>query len=258
MAISVGEMLPAGVCLYTAYWVFSIRKALAGRIYRGHALWIGVIAVLLAMAVFLTYSTNPIVNDLFSVFFSVLFPLIFAVIDSTIPVARRSDPLLRPILRWDRTRKVLWAEAIALAIINVLPTMAPTSFVSSSFGLFLGNILWPVLAISLFGVSGAALIIGARRSRDPLFRGSLKWLGGVLGVFICIFVYDTLLSFLLPSLSEYAFYYSYYAVPSGILSTMAAYALYRSARALAPLNRVSTAELGAPSGHTLGSTPPTT
>jgi len=239
-AVVVAEVVPGAICLYAAYWAFSVRKALAGGMYRRHAFLLGGVSVLLAMAGFLTYSTNEVINALLSLFISALFIFAFAFIDSTVPLARRSDPLLRSILGWNRLRVALWIDMGALAIANTVPYFLPSN---SEMGYILGNVLWPVFAIILFGASGTALVIGARRSRDPFLQRSLKWLGLCLLVLVLVFVADTLVSSL-PGVTIFDFYYSYYALPSGILTIIAAYFLYRSARSLAPMSSFTQSESG--------------
>jgi len=241
LAVVVSEVLPAGIAGYAAYWALSVRRALAGRMYRNHALLLGIVGILVAMVGFLTYSTNQIINDLLTVFYSAVFPFLFAFVDSTIPVARRSDPLLRSILHWNRLRFVLWGEAFALAIVTFIPAASP-EFVGNSSAASLGNLVWPLLATTLFGISGAALVIGARRSRDQILKGSLKWMGLCLLVFVLGFVGDTIVTSL-PGVTTFDFYYSYYAVPTGLLSIVGTYFLYRSSRSLAPINPLQPAQL---------------
>jgi len=235
--VVVGEIIPAAVALYAAYWAFSVRGALAGRIYRRHAFLLGVVCVLVAATGFLTYSTNQVINDLLILFYSVLYIFVFAFIDSTVPVARRSDPLLRSIFGWDNLRIALWVDTAAFVAVNAITQASYSNFLLvSNSTLLLLNILWFVLASILFGASGVALVIGARRSRDPFFQRSLKWLGLVLIVVMLSFVEVTIISFVVPGLSQFDFYYSYYNLPYGFLSIIYSYFLYRSARSLAPMS----------------------
>jgi hypothetical protein len=241
VAVVVSEVAPAAICLYAAYWAFSVRKALAGRMYRRHAFLFGVLCVIVSMLGFLTYSPNQVINDLLILFYSVVYIFLFAFIDSTVPLAKRSDPLLRSMLGWDRLRIALWIDTGALVIINAI---SQELYASSQPVSFLLSILYLVSASILFGVSGVALVIGARRSRDPFFRRSLKWLGLVLIVVALTFVNDNLLSYLVPNLSTFDFYYSYYALPSGLLTVVYTYFLYRSARSLAPISSFQESEPG--------------
>jgi len=242
-AVVVAEVIPAAICLYAAYWAFSVRKALAGRMYRRHAFLLGVLCVILAALGFLTYSTTEVLNILLALFISGVFIFLFAFIDSTVPLARRSDPLLRSVLRWDRLRIALWVDTLALAVVNAISQSLYSASTPAQVGLLL-NVLWFVLAAILFGASGVALVIGARRSRDPFFRRTLMWLGLSLLVTVLTFVIDTVLTILLPNLSTFDFYYSYYTLPSGFLTIVYTYFLYRSARSLAPVSSFTEPELG--------------
>jgi len=244
-AVIVAQIVPGAISLYAAYWAFSVRKALGGRMYRRHAFLLGVVCVIVSMLGFLTYSPNKVIDLLLALFYSGVFIFLFAFIDSTVPLARRSDPLLRSVLRWDRLRVALWTDTGALAVVNTISQTLYSGSTPGQVGVLL-NALWFVLAAILFGASGVALVIGARRSRDPLFRRSLKWLGLVLIVVLLTFVNDTVISFLLPNLSTFDFYYSYYALPSGLLSIVYTYFLYRSARSLAPISSLVEPERGSP------------
>jgi len=250
-AVIVAQIVPAAVCLYGAYWAFSIRKALAGKKYRRHAFLLGVLSVLVGMVGFITYSTNQLVSDLFAVYYSVLFIFTFAFIDSAVPLARRSDPLLRSVLGWDKLRVALWVDTAALVAVLVIPVSLtgnqPLVPNASQLVNAFSNILWPIFAITLFAASGAALVIGARRSRDPFFQGSLKWLGLCLIAWMAVFAVDSLLFIAFPSVSTFDFYYSYYALPYGILTIIAAYFLYRCARSLAPISPFVHQSTGSPS-----------
>jgi hypothetical protein len=243
VAVVVSEVAPAAICLYAAYWAFSVRKALAGKMYRRHAFILGVLCVIVAMLGFFTYSPNQAVEDLLILVYSGAFIFLFAFIDSTVPLARRSDPLLRSVLRWDRLRVALWIDTGALVVVNAISEALYSGSTPSQVG-FLLNILWFVFSAVLFGASGVALVIGARRSRDLVFRQNLKWLGLALVVTLLEFVYDTSLSFLYPNLSTFDFFYSYYAVPMGLLAIVVAYFLYQSARSLAPISSFQESESG--------------
>ncbi len=44
-------------------------------------------------------------------------------------------------------------------------------------------------------------------------------------------------NFLPSGISQFDQFYSYYAIPGGIIGILSAYAIYKSARSLAPMNR---------------------
>jgi hypothetical protein len=243
-AVAIAEVIPAAIYLYAAYWAFGVRRALGGKLYRSHALWLGVVGVVGASYGFLTYSTNLILQEAIAVYVSALFLFVFAFIDATMPVLRRSDPLLRSILRWDRLRIPLWC---GVALAAVLTYLSYLYYYNSSVGLtptnpvigFIESVGWSIPASVAFGISAAALVIGTRRSADPVLKTSLKWLGLVLILFVLSFLVTTIEGFILPpTVTQFEFFYSYYVLPSGLVGIASAYCLYRSARSLAPLNRI--------------------
>ena len=163
-------------------------------------------------------------------FFELAF--VFAFIDSIVPVARRSDPLLRGILHWGKLRYVLWGDLGLAAIYLVLAAVYPSSE-NSGLG---GAIGFPLFLLP-FIAGGPVVLIAARRSKDPILRGSLKWFGLVL----LAFLFNASISFtelVILNISQYDAGFSYPAlafVPGAVLG---AYAVYRSARSLAPINRL--------------------
>jgi hypothetical protein len=182
-----------------------------------------------------TYSNNQIIMDALGIFYLVLNPVIFAFIDSTVRVARRSDPLLRSILNWEKLRTVLWIDEIGLAIflsLNFDPSL------KAGINSTLGTILFAIL-ITIPYIGGVpALLTGARRSKDTVLRGSLKWLGVFFLFFLAYLVEFSFLSGIL-GISLFNLYYSYLAIPGGIIGIIGAYAIYKSARSLVPLNKLS-------------------
>ncbi|MDA4127612.1 MAG: hypothetical protein OK452_10510, partial [Thaumarchaeota archaeon] len=87
LAIVFAEIVPAAIDLYAAYWALSIRRALAGRIYRNHALWLGAVGIMVSSTNVLTFSNNTIINFAISIYYAVLFLVLFAFFDSTVRVA---------------------------------------------------------------------------------------------------------------------------------------------------------------------------
>jgi hypothetical protein len=240
LAIIFAEIVPAAIYLYAAHWAFAVRRALVSRIYRSHALWLGALGVMLAVTMFITYSGNTTRLLVVGTYNSILFAVVFAFADSIVPVARRSDPLLRSILRWGKLRIALWAVVVPMVLTNTIPILGP-SFANSPAGNIVVNIGWYILATILFIFMAAALVTGARRSRDLVLRVSLKWLGVLLSLTV-VRVLDAAMqtTVLGVSLSDYA--YSYPALIGAALSILSAYALYRSARSLAPINRLPSIE----------------
>jgi len=221
------------VLLYAAYWAFAIRRALIGRIYRNHALWLGVLCIvaLFYYTSLLLYPgswISPSISNPFVKAFETLLvnapwaPLIlFAFIDSTVPILRRSDPLLRSLLRWGELRLVIWLLLFALLSIYLA--------IASNF-----TVAWFVLlSLVVAAIPGAAaLLIGGKRTMDMVLRESMKWVG--VGV-LCLLLGSILIS-VIETLLGLA---GWKASPLGnVVWVLLGYALYRSARSLAPLNRL--------------------
>jgi len=231
--VFIGEILPAAIFLYGAYWTFTIRRALAIPAYRSHAMWLGFISILAALTTPITYTNNPTISLFITIFYAAFAAFMLAWIDATITIVRRSDPRLRSILRWESLRYVVWAIFV-LAIVLLSYSIVSQNFspTSNAVGFATG------LVIIIPFITGApTLLTGARRSRDPILRGSLKWIGlcllSVLGGSIVSAVVKSF------GVSLYDQFYSIYAFPVDLVIILAAYCLYRSTRSLAPINRLS-------------------
>ncbi len=215
LSFIVVDVITVPPLLYASYWAFAIRQALASRAYRNHAMWLGVVCILTSLffpAIELGNSSNFLISEAPAVVFPLLILVLFAWIDSTIPVARRSDPLLRSILHWEKLRIAGWIVTVLLVISLVISSVYPAlSFVSV-----------PAL-VFLFILGAPAVLIGARRSKDRLFRNSFKWFGAFLLLFLFLVIVG-------------AFLGNVVAIP---VLLVAAFFLYRSVRSLAPINRLS-------------------
>ena len=235
--------------VYAAYWAFNVRRALVGHIYRSQALWLGVLSLIVLSAI---YSPSLVTNDVAVVVLDnlpvlVLALVLFAFVDSTVPVARRSDPLLRDTLRWGKVRVIAWSVLVLVEILG-----AYEQFINSNTG---SN---DVLGLLLLVVIGAPpMLVGARRSMDPNLRGCLKWFGvGLLSI----------VGLLLVTFAEVAVNISptsigpldYGQIPYNLVVLLFGYCLYRSARSLAPINRLPPLESAVPSEVPGGVPPPPT
>ena len=250
------------VFLYGAYWAFAIRRALVGRIYRSQALWLGALLIAGLVAsdgVLLPSSSNPFVTAIVKFLAYGPWPIVvvLAFLDSTIPVLRRSDPLLRSILHWKKLRIAIlsvlaFSTIFAIYASIYLPACFSTantpvcisSALSNSGWLggilgFWGGYYWVDASLVLI-LGAVALLVGARRSSDTVLRQSMKWLGvGLLCVpgLVLVSVVEGALG-----VSFYDMIYSYGIVPWNAVAILLGYALYKSARSLAPLNRLPSIE----------------
>jgi hypothetical protein len=229
LAIIFSEVVPAAIALYATYWAFVIRKVLANPIRRNLALWQGAAGVIFAASVFLTYSNNFEIYVAIVVFYNIAFAVLFAFFDSVVKVARRSDPLLRSIIRWEKTRYVGWAGVILIAVFNSLSVLLPSAQANLA-----GELVTIFIPIPLI-IGGAGILVGSTRIKDPLLKGNMKWLGLVLLFAIILDVIS--LAEGLAGLSAYAIYYSYPALIGSPLAIIAGYCMYRAARSLAPVSR---------------------
>jgi hypothetical protein len=222
---------------YGAIWAFRIRKALMSPLYKQRARWVGVVAIFFAVLIasnllIKAFAENNFLLSLLEYSITDAAGIVtLAWIDTTIKVARRSDPLNRNTIKWKQLRYVIWAFTFittAGSLFTVVyfrvnfftsPNGTSGAFVSGSFG-------WV-----LFGF--IALVLSSRRSRDPILQEHLKWFGLFLFV---LFLVDTVLSH-----NVYGF-----ILASEALLALDAYFLYRGVKSLAPFSRVPLEEMAKP------------
>lgn len=223
--IAIMGLVPCfAILLYTIYWALDIRRVFAVDLYRSQALGMG----LASLAVAITQSGVTVFSYLGGALSSVLqiaFPY-FAVMavfywtDASMRTGRRTDPLLRDTLHWRKLRLIL---------IPVLVILFALGFVFSSNPTF--SYLFPVPVIVSLLTSAIVLPVMGSRSRYEPFRKQLRWFGffalsivvvtvGIGGILIGS---PLLLSLLVEDL--------------GVV--IGGYCLFRSARSLAPLNRLT-------------------
>jgi hypothetical protein len=218
---------------YAVYWAFSIRRALSVRLYRNQELALGFVAgsqfldltshgVFVNLHYYLAYFVGEAIVSVILVYF----------IDASVVAGRMSDPRLRDTLHWRRLRMFIWLAVIAvlLAIISVATySQISTGGVPFSLAVSLNSagVLFDLVWGSLFVV---AIPITAIRSKDPRLRAHLVW----FTVFIA-------LGFVLAPIGN-----GVVPVPATVQTFVIlgsligeGYCLYRSARALVPLNRIA-------------------
>jgi hypothetical protein len=239
-------VLTAPIFSYAAYWAFSIRRALAVPLYRRQAFGIGfiVLAFWFAIGALIVPTGGPLAVGVtlgtFSFYF--LWITLFYWIDASVLASRRSDPLLRDTLFWSRIRIPLW-------IVNIISWVIPLSVTAYAAGV--GNV--PLLNQLNSGTFGNSIVdqafsviynilpvlvlicgvvylpaIGIRAKSDRSLRSHFMWFTVTIVGLLALF-------FGLASAST---------APVGHLApalvfVLIGYSLYRSARALVPLNKVS-------------------
>jgi hypothetical protein len=221
----------AAIFAYAAYWAFDIRRALVGRIYRSQVLWLGVVSIVLFAAVVPTPTTNSVTTIILSNLPVIALALVlFAFVDSTVPVARRSDPLLRNILHWGRFRFAAWTALVLVEIYGAYGEITSSNTGSSV-----------VLGLLLLTVIGAPpMLIGARRSTSPNLRGTLKWFG--LGLLATLGLPLVTIAEVLVGVPSTVGPLAYAQIPYNAVAMLFGYAMYRSVRSLAPINRLQANE----------------
>jgi hypothetical protein len=226
-------ILPPPLFVYASYWALSIRRNLGVPVYRKQALGIGLVGISFAWIFASQYygisNALPVPVRVYTL--ALTAAMAFYYIDASVLAARRSDPLLRNTLFWGRLRIILWTVIIiAIGFVTVLFAFlyATGTPPSDSVNPPLPELLLIISPVFIAGVSGVIFLpFAARRSKDMTLRRHLIWLG--LSVFLSLGLGGPFFPAPFPFLFDIA----------------AGYCLYRSARSLVPLNRLSLEELGA-------------
>lgn len=240
IVLLLGSIVTTSAVAYVVYWAFAIRRALAVHLYRKQAVGIGLVAIggefiLVFLSLALIYDLKLLLVRKFSLLFfawglsSVVFAfVVFYWVDASMLAARRSDPLLRDTFGWRRLR-ILFSSL--LVVLSVAAILLPYSSFYSNFSV-LGIVLGFSPYFPALIVGAMILPIAARRSKDPILHRNLTWFAlFVAGVFISTLPFD-LLSDIFQEVSG-----------TYLLVLPAIYFLYRSAKALVPLNRLSLTEI---------------
>ncbi len=128
--------------LYATYLAFAIRRALATKIYRRQSLWVGLIGVYFAgiysfplVSLFLDLRGSSAISRFSDfpgvegwLFFVLVGPaLLFAWTDSTVQVARKSDPLARRYIALEQTPDSCLDSGHCWYCANIASLVNPTS-----------------------------------------------------------------------------------------------------------------------------------
>jgi hypothetical protein len=247
LAFVVGPLSPSlslpelVIFVYAAYWAFDIRRGLAVRLYRDQALGIGLIIVIFgvfyanAWWFFGAVQTNPVLAVLQQAAGFGLSLSVFYWLDASILASRRSDPLLRDTFHWKRIRYVLWPLVllgpvlVSFSVLVYPPASYPSGPPISNPIVAVGTILTFFSIIGPFVIGAILLPIVGRRSRDSSLRRHLVWFGLFAATFTFVFIRD-----LVPSLVNDLDL----TLTGTVILAVATYCLYRSARALVPLNKL--------------------
>ncbi len=245
--------VPLLALVYAAYWAFGIRNALTMRLYRNQALALGLFSLVLMIAAL--PSPQPGESGILgSVPFEIGYLLVTAAfwlgvvffVDSTMLAVRRSDPLLRDTLYWSKVRYVLYVVQISIVLFIILgvlystitgnPTLADqilagNNGATTSIPADIADLAWTVSFASCVMFVPAAI-----RTKDPTLRSHFKWLCGIAILVLVYFVSTGALeSTPLAGIMESTVGES---LETGFFFLLVGYFLYRSAKALVPLNRI--------------------
>jgi len=176
----------------------------------------------------LSYGAFTAINVLVSAMF-------FYFIDASVLDGRMSDPLLRDTLHWRRIRRWLWAIFAATSVISISLAVYYEIATGGNGSLVPLWVLNGGDSLHVFVVIPTALIalpITAARSRDPFLRRQLAWFAGFAAALAVGGIFSNYLG--LPN--ELA------TLSEGMGQLVGAFCLYKSARSLTPLNRISLEE----------------
>jgi hypothetical protein len=220
----------AAVYGYAAFSAFAIRRTLSEGSYRGQALGLGILAILLAYFIIFTTLLPPgaPVSGLPAAigFFTYYGTFIgtFYWIDSSIRAARLTDPQVRDTLHWKKLRIAFWGYD---AVATIAFLTAAVSGVNLSAGTGQGPqgiVLYALLGpLFIMGFSGlVALPLASLRSKDKILRRHLNWVVVFAAVFFAVnFIWS-------PTAEEDL-------VLASLITAAAGYFLYCSAKSLVPL-----------------------
>ncbi len=235
------DIIPLLVFLYAAYWALAIRGSLGVSLFRKQALGIGLVALSWGsvLAAALVFGGSPSFTTGNPAYLSPYFAgaLTFYWVDASMLTAKRMDPLGRNNLHWKGLRSVFWTFLLIGIVLDVLgylfngwDSILFTSSLPSSFFLL---IILVILVIAIvfefaFTLAGPAIMgiillpIIARRTKDRQLQRHFLWFGSFMLFFFVVLIF-------LGIATSFVF----------IPATVAAFSLYRSARSLVPLNKIS-------------------
>jgi hypothetical protein len=236
------KFAPIAVSVYAAYWAFDIRHALAIRVYKNQALGVGLLSLLNVYLILLTSigatqgPNSPLIGFLELLFGVAGFLGSLYFVDASVLASRRSDPLFRDTFHWSKVRYLLWTWEIFGGTFVVLDYALSLIAMGSSFVMQIMNSGSSVIFPFIFLVPISTFLIlfpVAIRAKDPNLKKHFKWLG-LLAVLELVYV-GPLGGGSGTGVS---------AMPGGvslgiIFLCIGGFCLYKSARSLVTLNRLS-------------------
>ncbi len=215
---------------YSAFWSFSIRKALFERIYRERALWTGAFAAYTAIEI-LVMVFFPSIFGTFAADFtwlvlgSVLLFVLTAWVSSTIRVVVARDPFNRNRLKWRQAEKLVWIASAVFVALNLVPVFNWLGYMGEVAGL---GYVQAGLLIAVFAYEMVVLVAYQTTTYDRLLKAYLKSFFYLLVVYV-----------LSIALAPVAQYFNLVAGPFYItdsLYILSALFLYKMSKSLAPVS----------------------
>lgn len=238
----VGLSVLTGIFSYAAFWGFTVGRGLGLRPYRRQALWVATAGAFFAgqwllqaaIAPYYPYGTTPTTRIIVDSYNDAGYTLIFAWTDVSIPLLRRSDRLMRDLLHWKKLRLILWPLVLLGFVGHDLVLNSLTAFTGEPYT-FIRNVISTVPYVVIL-LGAITLGLGMKRSRDPTLDRHVKWFG--LSALLIIFTF---------LLGHFANTLGFIPASSGllietidyVLLTFAGIFLYRSAKHLVPLSKIS-------------------
>jgi len=233
VAVLVFVTITIPIYAYGAYWAFSVRHALAVRLYRNQAFGIGVIVLAFWSTIGIYGALSGILSlQIFTAISTLtwyfLFVTIFYWIDASVLAARRSDPLLRDTLHWSKLRIPLWiidlvAIGVTFSVLGYSEITGNASLLNQLNTGFSNGILNIInsLPVVLTLVCGIIFLsaIAVRAKWDRTLRKHFSWFA--IFLLLSFGIIGNILSFIGP-----------------ISFIVAGFALYKSAKSLVPLNQI--------------------
>jgi hypothetical protein len=222
------------IWVYAAYWAFDIRRALSAPLFRNQALGMGLVAI--GWLAFNAYNTFPQPAEVGVVAYAEVGGVVVAIlltfywIDSSILAAQRTDPLQRDSMKWREVRWFLWPFFVFVIALTLLVGFVP--YLVSLQPVWFGAVGYAAIGL-VVAVLAAAFALSVWRSKDRAIKRHLKWFGlSLAGWLGSLAIFSLVLTSLgISSLNATT-------ASQALAYTAFSYGVYRSAKSLAPLERL--------------------
>jgi len=206
--------------LYSAFWSFSIAKALFGKIYRNRALWTGIFAAYSAVEIgVIVYLPKLLgieaVYLAWLVLGSALLLILTAWVSSTINVVVALDPFQRHLMKWHKLNKIVWIVSGIIVVMSFAPSSVFLGWAQS--GLIIGFFVYTLSVILAYQTI----------TYDRFLKAYLK-------SFFYMLVVLMLSIALLPVSTTFGLFIGPFALSDSLL-ILSAFFMFRMSKSLAPV-----------------------